>query len=236
MSLIQALGIHPGVTAIIGSGGKTSLLYALAKDCDGLTAVTTTTRIYPPEHLPVVASVCELDTCLKQESKTICLGSPCPDGKLSAAIDSIDTLKQVFDYVLIEADGSKGLPIKAHAPHEPVIPGIVNSNVPWKYRKDVHSHECRVVQVIGASGFLRPIADVCHRPALFCELAGCAPSDLVTPETLANTIKSENLADILFINQCDSLSDAFSLNMFQDMVSLPIVYGSLKEGWHKCLF
>jgi hypothetical protein len=36
------------VTAIAGSGGKTSLMYALANSCPGPAVTTTTTKIFPP--------------------------------------------------------------------------------------------------------------------------------------------------------------------------------------------
>jgi len=36
------------VTAIVGSGGKTSLMFALAEACPGPAVMTTTTKIYPP--------------------------------------------------------------------------------------------------------------------------------------------------------------------------------------------
>ena len=52
MKLIELLGLEsPGVVCLVGSGGKTSLMYALAAEAaaDGLTAVvTTTTKIFRP--------------------------------------------------------------------------------------------------------------------------------------------------------------------------------------------
>lgn len=46
------------------------------------------------------------------------------------------------DYTLVEADGSKGLPLKAHAPHEPVIPPQSN----------------QTILVLGAEGLGRTVA------------------------------------------------------------------------------
>ena len=59
MELSAALCIRPGVTAIIGSGGKTTLLYALARvlSADARVLVCTTTHILPPEHMPVLLPV-----------------------------------------------------------------------------------------------------------------------------------------------------------------------------------
>ena len=58
------------------------------------------------------------------------------------------------DYIFAEADGSKHLPLKAHAAHEPVIPPEAN----------------QTILVLGASGFGKPIAAAAHRPALYCLL------------------------------------------------------------------
>ena len=68
----EALAIRPGVTAIIGSGGKTSLLYRLADELKdgGSVLVTTSTHILPPEHLPVY-------TRTGRVRGVCCVGAPC---------------------------------------------------------------------------------------------------------------------------------------------------------------
>ena len=79
-----------------------------------------------------------------------------------------------FDYVLAEADGSKRLPLKAHAAWEPVIPAAT-ANVVW---------------VVGASGLGKRVAEVVHRPKLFCERCGCEPTDAATPERVAMVLNA----------------------------------------------
>ena len=54
-SLAEALGVQPGITAIIGSGGKTSLLRALSRELlaeGNRVLLTTTTHILPFKDLP----------------------------------------------------------------------------------------------------------------------------------------------------------------------------------------
>lgn len=53
----------------------------------------------------------------------------------------MERLAELFDYVLVEADGSAHRPMKAHAPYEPVIPALTGQTV------------C----VVGASGFGLPV-------------------------------------------------------------------------------
>ena len=54
--LCDVLEVRRGVTAVIGGGGKTSLLYRLASELRerGMVLVATTTRILPPAHLSVM--------------------------------------------------------------------------------------------------------------------------------------------------------------------------------------
>ena len=61
MSLAALLGVEPGLTALIGGGGKTTLLYALAEELKarGSVLVTTSTKIRAPEHLPVFILQCK---------------------------------------------------------------------------------------------------------------------------------------------------------------------------------
>ena len=56
----------------------------------------------------------------------VCVGSASESGKFSAPELTFRTLCALADYVIVEADGSKRLPLKAHAAHEPVIPPEVN--------------------------------------------------------------------------------------------------------------
>ena len=58
MNLSEALQIRPGVTAIIGGGGKTTLMERLAHELSGKARVIvcTTTHIYPEKAMPCLVS------------------------------------------------------------------------------------------------------------------------------------------------------------------------------------
>ena len=119
--------------------------------------------------------------------------------------------------MLAEADGSKRLPLKAHAPWEPVVP-VGTTNVVW---------------IVGASGFGRPINEAVHRPKLFCERCGCKPTDTATPERVAQALDAElraldlNNARIV-LNQVDTLADPTMADRFQAALDRPIVATCLK--------
>ena len=162
---------------------------------------------------------CTCEACAGMNRGSICqAGVLDPEtGKLSAPAESLDQLAQRFDYVLAEADGSKRLPLKAHASWEPVVP-VGTTNVVW---------------VVGASGLGKPVAEVVHRPELFCERCGCKPTDTATPERVAQALDAEmqalklNSAHVI-LNQVDTLSDPSTADHFQAALSHPIVATSLK--------
>mgnify|MGYP004674487895 CR=1 FL=1 len=138
MAFFRQLGVESGVTAVIGSGGKTSLLRRLAEEVPGTVILCTTTHIRPSTEYPLLTEPTpETVRQALADSRVICLGTPCENGKLTASALPVEALAGLADYVLVEADGSRQLPLKAHGPHEPVIP----------------SASRRTICVAGASGF-----------------------------------------------------------------------------------
>ena len=115
--------------------------------------------------------------------RVICMGTPAAEGKLTAPALPFSVLADAADYVIVEADGSKRLPLKAHASHEPVIP----------------ENTRKTVCVVGASGFGKPVE-------LFCARTGAHMSGIVTPELAALGIIAEHLADIVVLNQAETVS------------------------------
>ena len=216
-SLTELLGIRPGLTAIIGGGGKTTLLYALAESLKsrGSVIVTTSAKIRRPAHLPVAdpATPETLQAALPAASP-LCLGSPWPENKLAAPTLPFAELIPAADYVLVEADGSKGLAAKAHAAHEPVIPAEAE----------------RVILVLGADAFGEPISRVCHRPELFAQRAEVCPDACLTPELWAKLIREEDYGNIIYVNKCESQADWDNAAALANLVPLPTVAGSLREG------
>ena len=238
-NLASALKIEPGITAIIGSGGKSTLLKTLGLElmrAGSRVLLCTTTHMFPVAGVPWDGSSRRLDAapwkpgalhtpgCTCEACVGLVRGSICqagvldPEtGKLSAPAKPLDELAQRFDYVLAEADGSKRLPLKAHAAWEPAIPAAT-ANVVW---------------VVGASGLGKPVAEVVHRPELFCEHCGCKPADIATPERVAQVLDAElqmlnlNTARIM-LNQVDTLADSTMADRFEAALERPIIATSLK--------
>lgn len=214
--LFELLEIKPGVTALIGSGGKTSLLYHLAGELcrRGTVAIATTTHIKKPDQFPFAATEEEAKKLLTERGY-VCIGTEAEDGKLTAP--SFAGWEQTADYVIVEADGAKMHPLKAHAEYEPVIPdGCEN-----------------VICVVGASGFQTPIVQAVHRPEIFAALAEVSQQSIVTPELVAKVLEKEQLHTRVYLNQVDTLHRFFgkaAIKEFAKEMNCSVVAGSLRQG------
>ena len=217
------LGVERGVTALIGGGGKTTLMETLAAELgrQGTVILTTSTHIRRPDDMPVLDGS---DRDGLRRALTggvpVCVGCPAEDGKLKAPMISFAGLAELADYVIVEADGSRGLPLKAHAPHEPVIP----------------PETARTVLVVGAAGFGGSIGAVCHRPERYAALAGAAQGDPATPETEAAVIRAEGLGDIIYVNQVENEARRIAVWELARRLDRPVIAGSLHRGEYECLF
>lgn len=168
--------------AFVGAGGKTTLMLGLAAQ---LTAqghavmVTTTTKMSFDEVHPLLppllsSAPAAVESALGESGPVLLLVSadePKVSGLPPGDVDRIFRETSV-EYLLVEADGAQGRPLKAPAPHEPVIPPATTL----------------VVIVAGAHALGAPIADAAHRPELVAELSGRRLGDPVTPDVVAAVV------------------------------------------------
>ena len=216
--LCDLLGIRPGITALIGGGGKTTLMYHLARELRqcGTVAVTTTTRIWPPTGIAVAREPDAAREILDREG-LVCLGVPSAQGKLVfPAFEGWDALA---DYTLVEADGSKRLPLKAHAAHEPVIPPEAN----------------QTILVVGASGFGRPMRESVHRAPIAAQALDVSEDTTVTPELWAKFLNLEALHTRVLVNQAENEPERQTARALAAGLSCPVCMAALQKGWIECL-
>lgn len=215
-ALEKLLEICRGVTAVIGGGGKSTLLRTLGEELAQHHSVLlcTTTKIMPFAGIPWAETAEALD-CLRRQHRLLCAGTILPDsGKLTASQVPMAQLVAWFDYVLVEADGSAKRPLKAHAAHEPVIPVEANQTI------------C----VVGASGFGRAIAEAAHRPERYAALARTTVDAIATPETEATVLLSEGLHDRIFVNQVETAEKMEYAQALAKRLACPVLAGSLWKG------
>lgn len=187
--LLAAFDLRPGsVIALAGGGGKTSLMYALARAFAGAghrVVTTTTTRIYPPRDdespaLVLLHGLAEpLDALGRRLAETghvtVALRRRA-DGKLAgvpAGLVDEWAARKVAAVLIVEADGSAGRPLKAAREGEPVFPAS--------------STDCVLVAGIEAVG--APLGDThVFRSALASEITGLAPGAPVTPAAVVELL------------------------------------------------
>ena len=137
------------IQAFVGAGGKTSLIRKLANQyrAEGKKVfVTTTTHMFIEEDT-VLSDDAEGIICTLEQKGYVHAGIP--DGRKIKAL-SEDTYRKVCekaDVVLVEADGSKHMPIKFPEEHEPVIPG----------------NATEIVVVCGLHALGQPLIKAAHR-------------------------------------------------------------------------
>lgn len=183
VGVAQALGLDrpPGIVAIVGGGGKSSLLFALGSVLPGRVVLTTTTRIFAAQ-LGLAAESCTLADANWEarldsfEHSLLVVGAVEGDRAVAVppALPAQLLARSGVDWVVAEADGSRMLPVKAPAEHEPVIPPETTVLVP----------------VVGIDALAGPIGEVAHRPERVGAITGLGVEERLTPETLAALLTS----------------------------------------------
>jgi probable selenium-dependent hydroxylase accessory protein YqeC len=157
------------VVALVGGGGKTTLRGVLASQASAhlervLTTVTTKTG--PLAGMEADAVVIQADRALRragvrgefQNHRWVFSASRAEGRKwIGVEPDWIDEMAGEVDLAIVEADGCRQKPFKAHGDREPVIPPSTTLVIP-----------CIGAEVIGA-----PLTEECvHRSAIFTEWTG----------------------------------------------------------------
>jgi probable selenium-dependent hydroxylase accessory protein YqeC len=213
--------------SFVGAGGKTSLAEYLATEAlaKGMrVALTTTTKIWAKE--PYVA----LKGGPRQRGRggrLVRVGKSVENGKLTGLDeDELAALGAEFDIVLIEADGSKGMPLKYPADFEPVIPSFTD----------------RIVVVAGLDGLSGLIAGKVFRWELLSKktgLTGEMPVDgeiflrLFGPDGMMKGVDSGKC--VVVLNKYDACSERQQVLALAREVSgqtrcSPVIVASVRHG------
>jgi molybdenum cofactor cytidylyltransferase len=214
LSLAQALRVNSSpCIAFIGSGGKTTAMFQLARTLSKIersspVIVTATSHLGAWQlglaDQYIIAETPSPIEKLEHGLKGIILITGAVDGDRTKPIDSnlMNWLQQFCGYhsipLLIEADGSRGKPLKAWAEHEPPIPGFVEF----------------VVQIVGLTGLGKSLNDEnVHRPEVFSKLSGLSLGESITADSLVRVLKQKesglknipaNARKVVLLNQADT--------------------------------
>jgi len=182
----------------VGAGGKTSLMEYLAAGAvrrGKRVAITTTTKIFVKD--PYILTE-EEDLKRLDMPSYLRIGRSIEGGKLTAvAFDDIKRMGDLFDLVLIEADGSKRLPLKYPAEYEPVIPPCSET----------------IFVIAGLDGLFCKVREKVFRWELFCDRTGIKADEIVSPDIFlrlfSRDILLKGVDDIqctIVLNKLDTLA------------------------------
>ncbi|MCL4506175.1 MAG: selenium cofactor biosynthesis protein YqeC [Chloroflexi bacterium] len=201
--LIEALQLAAGeCIAVVGAGGKTSLCWLLARELVGRgerAVFTTTTRIRQPQPEAFDRIVVGGDPAALLDDagwRSACIAARVDGAPDDTPLDdslmpvvhtklagfsaeqvcdlyrSISNLQSPITF-LVEADGARGLMLKAPADYEPVIPACATS----------------VCIVANLDCLGRPLdGRVAHRPERIAALTGAQMGEPITPELVVSLL------------------------------------------------
>lgn len=212
MSTLQSAGtilqLDNNVVAVVGCGGKTTFISSLARQyMHKKVLITPTTKILPPYKEDIICKT-TLHEC---QSHLPAVGVQClgilnrGNGKLEALPDELlAQLAPQYDVVLIEADGSRGLPCKGWLANEPVIPPYCT----------------HTVGIVTLNALNKPAsADVVLRLPQFLKLTGLQQGDTITLDALTAMVcntggmfQHSRGKQSLFVNQAEDEHTALLAN------------------------
>ena len=168
--------------ALVGAGGKTTAMFQIARQLKPPVIVTATTHLGHQQtaladRWYVACTPSELPANSEIPAGVLLFTGPLDstDRTLGVDLEILDQLFLMADRfhcpLLIEADGSRQLPLKAPADHEPAIPEFCDT----------------VIVLAGLSALGKPLSsEWVHRSGRFSELTGLAGSEEITVEAIAN--------------------------------------------------
>ncbi len=200
----------PIPVAFAGAGGKTTAMFRLARQLPGPVFVTTSTHLglaqvaFADRHYRVDSGQ-DLEAGLDPSAQGVILftGHETADGRMAGLSETILDRLHIFCLengipLLVEADGARGLPLKAPASHEPAIP-------PWT---------SMVVYMAGMAGINQPLAPgYVHRLQQFRALSGLGEGELISADAIAAVVTNpegglKNIPPgarrVLLLNQADT--------------------------------
>ena len=231
------------VISVTGAGGKTSLIFAWARELAASgkkVAITTTTHMAEVKQGTVLCftsviydsddpqSTCSTAKKELDNGRIIFVGARDNEnpGKIkSPSAPVLEYICKTADVTLIEADGSRRMPLKWPAPWEPVVPD--NTDI--------------TVCVCGLSAVGKSTSDVVYRAD---KLPDNLKKETVDVNFLHKLIASRDggrkcaLGEFrVFLNQVDDDTDrlaaAYRLQQILSVLGIPVAWGSLCESQEK---
>ena len=154
------------IISVVGSGGKTTLIKKLARQyrAEGKTVlVTTSTHMFIEENTLLTD---DTNTIIQAIKETGYVMAGVPEGTKIKAFskETFQAVCSCADVVLVEADGSRCMPLKYPNAEEPVIPENTDE----------------IIVVCGLNAIGQKVKNVCHRLELVKACLGAEDDTVIT--------------------------------------------------------
>jgi len=245
-TLAGALGLgRQELVAVVGGGGKTSALCLLARElaaAGSRVIVATTTAMFLRELAVIGPVVMDADDgelavglikALARGHAAAAAQLPGKGGKVvGLSPGTLDGLwaEGLVDYLIVEADGSRGKSLKAFGPHEPQVPLATTT----------------IVQVAGLNAIGSPLTDrYVHRAAVLAAALGIPLGSEVTARVFADGLREqlrrlrrawEGSRVVTLLNKADGPdAEALGLDVARELLPLALGSGdSVRPGDREC--
>lgn len=234
LELLELNVEHDTVIAVVGGGGKTSLIFRLCQELrekGKKVVISTTTHMEYEPSSPFApdGDIAVAVKALDREGYVIAGHKEEETGKISALSDGqLAKLKECCDVMLIEADGAKNLPIKVPETWEPVIPAMASI----------------VISVVGLDCLGKPIRQTAHRMERTAEFLKKSLDAPVTPQDVVKIASSicglfKNVEDRIYrvyLNKSDILKETGAAEEILESLKqkhMIAAYGSIKKAGNR---
>lgn len=215
-SIIEYIGQAKRCIAIVGSGGKTSLMVALAaayaKGGERV-LLSTTTKLQKPGARSYGCDRYYYDDAILETvahpGERIFYALDGEEKALAPPIERLARLTERFSVTLLEADGARAMDLKLHSERDPVIPPFTTATI----------------AVLSLAALGKPAATVCF---------GCDEHSIVDGAWLASYIRSPQGPmkgwmgrSLLLCNQSERVDEQQIRTVRAACEGLPILFGSV---------
>ena len=227
---LSGLHIRPShrIIAVVGSGGKTSLIWRLAEElvqAGKKVAVTTTTHMAIEKERPFALNGEGAEALIFKHGYVLAASIDIQKKKLSSLpCEKLKKLSELCDVLLIEADGARKKPFKIPMEWEPVIPDFTDL----------------VIAVCGLDSLGKSIKEAAYCPRETALFLGKKETDIICPQDMIKAVSSRDglLKGVgereyrVYLNKMDTVKERETLNKIRRELSdmgVQVFCGSLRE-------
>ena len=227
---LSGLHIRPShrIIAVVGSGGKTSLIWRLTEElvqAGKKVAVTTTTHMAMEKERPFALDGEGAEALIFKHGYVLVASIDIQKKKLSSLpYEKLKKLSELCDVLLIEADGARKKPFKIPMEWEPVIPDFTDL----------------VIAVCGLDSLGKSIKEAAYCPWETALFLGKKETDIICPQDMIKAVSSRDglLKGVgereyrVYLNKMDTVKERETLNKIRRELSdmgVQVFCGSLRE-------